>query len=321
MASYDLIIIGAGIAGMTAALSASKCGIEKILVIEKESCVGGIVNQLIHNNFGKTSLGKCITGPEYIQFILDELRQKNIDLLLNSNVLDISSDRVVTYVSPLEGVKDISASTVIFAMGAREKYSGNLNISTNTLTGIFTVGEAQRIVNLEGYVPGRNAIITAKDKWGFLLERRLIIEGVKISAVVLEEDFETIRNDEIDDIIEGFDIPIIDKSRIIGVSGKTRIDNVKLLSLEDGIVFDKECDCLLLSIAFIPEVEGIKKLKVDIDERTSAIKIDENYMTSIDGFFACGNIIYGEDVFKFSEIDGTECGTKAAEYIKKYFFK
>ena len=235
--------------------------------------------------------------------------------------MDISSDRVVTYVSPLEGVKDISASTVIFAMGAREKYSGNLNISTNTLTGIFTVGEAQRIVNLEGYVPGRNAIITAKDKWGFLLARRLIIEGVKISAVVLEEDFETIRNDEIDDIIEGFDIPIIDKSRIIGVSGKTRIDNVKVLSLEDGSVFDKECDCLLLSIAFIPEVEGIKKLKVDIDERTSAIKIDENYMTSIDGFFACGNIIYGEDVFKFSEIDGTECGTKAAEYIKKYFFK
>ena len=320
MPNYDLIVIGAGIAGMTAALGAAKSGIERILIIEKESFVGGIINQCIHNGFGKKLIGECVTGPEYIQYVKDEIQKQNIDLILNSNVLDISSDRVVTYVSPTEGVKEVSASAVIFAMGAREKYSGNIMISTNTLTGIFTVGEAQRIVNLDGYIPGRNAIITAKDRWGFLLARRLIIEGGKVSAVVLEEDYKNVETDEIHQIIEGFDIPIIDKCRIIGIEGNTRINSAKLLNLEDGSTIDKECDCLLLSVGFIPESGRLKKLKIEIDEKTLAPKVND-YMTSVDGFFACGNIIYGEEALKISEIDGIQRSEKAAEYIKRYFLK
>lgn len=318
MSNYNLIVIGAGIAGMTAALGAAKSGIEKILIIEKEPFVGGIINQCIHNGFGRKLIGECVTGPEYIQYIKEEIQKQNIDLILNSNVLDISSNRVVTYVSPTEGVKEVSANAVIFAMGAREKYSGNIMISTNTLTGIFTVGEAQRIVNLDGYIPGKNAIITAKDRWGFLLARRLIIEGGKISAVILEEDYESIKTDEIHGIVEGFDIPIIDKSRIIGIEGNTRINSVKLLNLENGIIIDKVCDCLLLSVGFIPETGRLKKLKVEIDEKTLAPKVND-YMTSVSGFFACGNIIYGEEALKIYEIDGIECGEKVAEYIKKYF--
>lgn len=320
MPSYDLIIIGAGIAGMTAALGAAKSGIERILIIEKEASVGGIVNQCIHNGFGKKLMNECVTGPEYIQFVKDEVQKHNVDIILNSNVLDISSDRVVTYVSPAEGVKEVSASAVIFAMGAREKYSGNIMISTNTLTGVFTVGEAQRIVNLDGYIPGRNAIITAKDRWGFLLARRLIIEGGTVSGVVLEEDFSCIETEEIHKIIEGFDIPIIDKSRIVGITGDTRINCVELLNLEDGITMEKQCDCLLLSVGFIPEVGRLKKLKIEIDENTLGPKVND-YMTSVNGFFACGNIIYGEESLKISEIDGIECGQKAAEYMKKYFLK
>ena len=318
MSNYNLIVIGAGIAGMTAALGAAKSGIEKILIIEKEPFVGGIINQCIHKGFGRKLIGECVTGPEYIQYIKEEIQKQNIDLILNSNVLDISSNRVVTYVSPTEGVKEVSANAVIFAMGAREKYSGNIMISTNTLTGIFTVGEAQRIVNLDGYIPGKNAIITAKDRWGFLLARRLIIEGGKISAVILEEDYESIKTDEIHGIVEGFDIPIIDKSRIIGIEGNTRINSVKLLNLENGIIIDKVCDCLLLSVGFIPETGRLKKLKVEIDEKTLAPKVND-YMTSVSGFFACGNIIYGEEALKIYEIDGIECGEKVAEYIKKYF--
>lgn len=320
MPSYDLIIIGAGIAGMTAALGAARSGIERILIIEKEAFVGGIVNQCIHNGFGKKLMNKCVTGPEYIQFVQDEVQKHHVDIILNSNVLDISSDRVITYVSPAEGVKEVSASAVIFAMGAREKYSGNIMISTNTLTGVFTVGEAQRIVNLDGYIPGKNAIITAKDRWGFLLARRLIIEGGTVSGVVLEEDFSCIETEEIHKIIEGFDIPIIDKSRIIGIKGDTRIDCVELLNLEDGSTMEKQCDCLLLSVGFIPEVGRLKKLKIELDESTLGPKVND-YMTSVNGFFACGNIIYGEESLKISEIDGIECGQKAAEYMKKYFLK
>lgn len=320
MPSYDLIVIGAGIAGMTAALGAAKSGIERILIIEKEAFVGGIINQCIHNGFGKKLMGKCVTGPEYIQFVKDEIEKQNIDLILNSNVFDINSDRVVTYVNPNEGVKEVSASSVIFAMGAREKYSGNIMISTNTLTGIFTVGEAQRIVNLDGYIPGRNAIITAKDKWGFILARRLIIEGGVVSAIVLEEDFKLIETDEIDEIMEGFNIPIIDKSRVVGIEGNTRINCVKLLNLEDGSIINKECDCLLLSVGFVPESQMLKKLKIDLDQRTLGPKVND-FMTSVNGFFACGNIVYGEDALKMAEINGMECGEKAAEYIKKYFLK
>ena len=318
MPSYDLIIIGAGIAGMTAALGAARQGIGKILVIEKESSVGGIINQCIHNGFGKKLIGEYVTGPEYIQYIKDEIQKENIEIILNSNVLDINRDRVVTYVSPSEGVKEVNAKAIIFAMGAREKYSGNIMISTNTLTGIFTVGEAQRIVNLDGYIPGKNAIITAKDRWGFLLARRLLIEGGSVSAVVLEDSFKNVESKEINDIIDGFGISIIEKSRIIGIEGNTRISSVKLLNLEDGRTINKECDCLLLSVGFIPETVRIKKINIEIDERTLGPKIND-YMTSTDGFFACGNIVYGEDVLKISEIDGIECGEKAAAYIKKYF--
>lgn len=318
MPSYDLIIIGAGIAGMTAALGAARQGIGKILVIEKESSVGGIINQCIHNGFGKKLIGEYVTGPEYIQYIKDEIQKENIEIILNSNVLDINRDRVVTYVSPSEGVKEVNAKAIIFAMGAREKYSGNIMISTNTLTGIFTVGEAQRIVNLDGYIPGKNAIITAKDRWGFLLARRLLIEGGSVSAVVLEDSFKNVESKEINDIIDGFGISIIEKSRIISIEGNTRINSVKLLNLEDGSTINKECDCLLLSVGFIPETVRIKKLNIEIDERTLGPKVND-YMTSTDGFFACGNIVYGEDVLKISEIDGIECGEKAASYIKKYF--
>lgn len=319
MPNYDLIVIGAGIAGMTAALSAARAGIEKILIIEKESCVGGITNQCIHNGFGKTIMNKCVTGPEYIQFIEDSIKKESIELVLNANVLDISRDKVVTYVNPNEGVKEVRGNAIILAVGAAEQYSGNIMISTNMLTGVFTVGEAQRIVNLYGYIPGRNAIITAKDKWGLLLARRLIIEGGSISAVVLEEDFKSIENDEIHKIIDGFDIPIVDKARIIEIEGKTRISSVTLQSLEDGTILKKDCDCLLLSVGFIPKTGIVKKLKMDIDKKTSGLKVS-NYMTSSAGFFACGNIIYGEDVLKMSDVNGIECGEKAAEYIKNTFF-
>jgi len=202
-------------------------------------------------------------------------------------------------------------------MGSRERYSGNVIIPTNGLTGIFTVGEAHRIINLDGYLPGRKTIIIAKNKWGFIVARRLIIEGGSVEGLVIENKFVDMADSEIHNIVNGFDIPIIENSRVIEIEGNTRIEKVKIMNLNDNEIEEKECDSLFLSVGFIPENTILKKLKIDMDNEILGPKV-VNFETSIDGFFACGNIIYGEKALHMKETDGIECGIKAAEYIKKY---
>ena len=319
MPDYDLIVIGAGISGMTAAIGAANEGIEKILVIEKEACVGGIINQCIHNGFGEKFMGEPVTGPEYVDFIEKKLVDNSqIELLLNTKVLDTTSEKKVTYVNSKDGVKSITAGAIIFSMGAKERYSGRIVFPTNGLTGIFTVGEAHKIINLEGYLPGRNAVIVVKDKWGFLVARRLIIEGGNISCIVIEKSFEEIVDEEILDIIDGFEVEIIENSRVIEIEGTTRIEKLKIKNLNDQKIQERECDSLLLSVAFLPEISILRKLNLDIESKVLGIKVSE-FETSLDGFFACGNIVYGEDAFHMAEADGIECGEKAAQYVKKIY--
>ena len=316
MPNYELIIIGAGIAGMTAALGAVREGITKILIIEKESCVGGIINQCIHNGYGKNFLDESVTGPEYINFIERQLGEFEIELLLNTTVLDVTKEKVVTYVNSKDGIKELKAESIIFAMGARETYSGNVIIPTNGLTGIFTVGEAHRIINLEGYLPGRRTVIIAKNKWGFIVARRLLVEGGNIEGIVIENTFEEIASEEIHNIIDGFDIPIIENSRVIEIEGKTRIEKLKIVNLNDNVIMEKECDSLLLSVSFLPEISILKKLNLDINSKMLSPEVTD-FKTSLDGFFACGNIIYGENALFMEETDGIQCGIKAAQYVKK----
>jgi len=317
MLSYDLIVIGAGIAGMTAAMGAANLGVKKILVIERESSVGGIINQCIHSGFGEKFLGEQVTGPEYIDYIQKQLDKSCIEIILNTTLLDVTREKVLTYVNSNEGVKEVTFGAIIFAMGSKERYSGNVVIPTNGLTGIFTVGEAHRIINLEGYLPGRNTLIIAKDKWGFIVARRLIIEGGNIEGVVIENSYEDIIDSEIHNIIDGFQIPIIENSRVIEIEGNTRIQKVKIMNLKDNKIQEKACDSLLLSVGFIPENSIIKKLKIDIDSEILGPEVID-FKTSVDGFFACGNIIYGENALHMQETDGVECGLKAAQYIKRY---
>ncbi|OOM74484.1 NAD(P)/FAD-dependent oxidoreductase [Clostridium sp. BL-8] len=319
MPDYDLIIVGAGIAGMTAAIGAAREGIKKVLIIEKESSVGGLINQCIHNGFGKRFLNELVTGPEYVDFIERQLNGDFIEVILNTTVLDVTREKVITYVNSKDGVKDITAGAIIFAMGAREKYSGNVVIPTNGLTGIFTVAEAHRIINLEGYLPGRNTIILAKDKWGFIVARRLIIEGGNIEGIVIEKSFKELADEEIHEIIEGFDIPIIENSRITEIEGETRIKKLKIVNLNNQVVEERNCDSLLLSVGYLPEISILKKLNMNIDKRILGPEVAE-FQTSVDGFFACGNIIYGENALHMEEADGIECGVKASQYIKKYIY-
>jgi thioredoxin reductase len=319
MPSYDLIVVGAGIAGMTAAVAAVKEGIKKILIIEKEAFVGGIINQCIHNGFGEEFLDEPVTGPEYINFVEKQLDMSCIEVKLNTTLLDVTGEKVVTYVNSKEGVKDATFGAIIFAMGSRERYSGSIVIPTNGLTGVFTVGEAHRIITLDGYLPGRKTIIIAKDKWGFIVARRLIIEGGIVEGVIIEKKFEEIADSEIRSIVEGFDIPIIQDSRVIEIEGNTRIEKVKIMNLKDNEIDEKRCDSLFLSVGFIPENTIPKKLKMDLDSDILGPKVVD-FQTSIDGFFACGNIIYGENALHMKETHGIECGIKTAEYIKKYIY-
>ena len=319
MIKYDLIIIGAGIAGMTAAIGAARQGIKDILIIEREAHLGGILNQLIHNGFGEKFIGAKITGPEYIDFLKNEMENLNIKMMLNSSVLEVSGEKLVTYVNPTDGVTEVRARSIIFAMGAREKFNGNVMISTNGLTGIFTLGEGHCQVNLEGYLPGGYTIITGTNKWAFLVARRLIIEGGKVEGVILEKSFDEVVDDDIKDIIEGFNIPIIENSKIVQVDGKVRVESVKILNTKDNTVIEKQCDSLLLSVGFVPDTSIIKKLKLDINKSTEGPAVN-HYKTSKDGFFACGSILYGESIFKMDEVDGLDCGIKAAKYIQKYMY-
>jgi thioredoxin reductase len=220
MPTYDLIIIGAGIAGMTAAIGAARSGIKQILVIEKEARAGGLMNQFIHNGFGEELLGEIVTGPEYVDAIEKKLKQLGVEVLLNTTVLEINEEKIVTYVNPEDGVKDVTARGIILAMGAKEAYLGNVVIPLNGLTGIFSVGEAHRIINFEGYLPGRRTVIIAKDRWAFIVARRLLIEGGKVEGVVIEKTFEEIVDEEIRNIIHGFDIPIIENSRVVEIQGE-----------------------------------------------------------------------------------------------------
>lgn len=269
MLNYDLIIIGAGVSGMTAALGAAESGLKKILLIDREENIGGLVNQCIHNGFGRKFMGESVTGPEYIQFLKDELKKTEVDIRVNSTVLDITVNKTVTYVNPVDGVREVTAGAIIFAMGCKERFSGNVDIATNGLTGVFTVGEAQRIVNVEGYLPGKSSVITAKDKWGFILARRLIIEGGNVKAVIVENKFEDMADEEVLDIIDGFDIPIVERSKIVHIFGDVRITTVEAVNLDTKETTNYDCDCLILSVGFVPENSKLKKLKIELDDKTN----------------------------------------------------
>ncbi|MDY3828741.1 MAG: FAD-dependent oxidoreductase [Clostridium sp.] len=318
MKEYNLIIIGGGLSGMTAALSAMEEDTSNVLIIERESNLGGLLNRFICNGFGKKLLNVDLTGPEYINFIENKLRSYPVEIKLNTEVLEVSEERVITYVNSYEGVTKVKGNAVILATGCREKLTGSLTIPINNIAGIYTVGNVQKIINLEGYLPGREPVVIAENRWAFMSTRRMIIEGAKIKAFIIntQNGFEV--NDEIMRLIEGFNIPIMYNCEIEGVYGENRVEGVKIYSQENDAHTLIACDSLVLSVGYFPEVRIVNKTSMKMNEKTLAPVVN-NYETSVNGIFACGNLVYGLDAVLNTDINGGEVGNIVSKYLKSNF--
>ena len=313
MKNYDIVIVGGGISGMTAALSIAKGGIRKILIIERQKMIGGLLNQCIHNGFGEKLLGSKVTGPEYTNIIENELKEYNVEIKKDTEVIRITKDKDIHYTNSKEGIVEVHANAILMATGCREKFTGNVNIPINKYTGIYTIGSAQKIINSEGYLPGKNPIVIAKSKWAAIVARRLVIEGANVKALIINEFGDFKYDKEVEDIIEGFDIPVILNASVVDIYGNDRIEGIKINN--NGEISSISCDSLIMSVNYYPETELLRNIDVEIDDNTLSPKVHD-YMTNIPGIFACGNLIYGLEALIQEEIDGIEAGNRVLDYIK-----
>ncbi|SHE79876.1 sarcosine oxidase alpha subunit [Clostridium fallax] len=322
MLKYNIVVIGGGTAGMAAAIAAKENGIDKVLLLEREESLGGTLNQCIHNGFGKKVLSSPVTGPEYAQLLMDRINELEIEYKLNSMVLDLNKDKIVTYVNPDEGIVDIKGETIILANGSREKFTGNINIATNKFAGIYTVGTAQRFVNIHGYLPGKEVVMVGTSDISLIIARRLVLEGAKIKAIVESSSNLKANREGIRAIVDQFNIPVQFSTIVTEVTGKERIEGVTLAKLnEKGEIIDGSCekihcDSLLLSVGWMPENDLAKKANVEISKRTFGAKVNEFYETNREGIYACGNTIHAYSFADDTTLEGFAAGRRASEYLK-----
>jgi len=315
MVNYNLVIIGGGASGLTAGVEALKRGIKNVLIIERNNDLGGNLNVFIHKGFGESYLGEEVTGPELASALIREYKALGGEIKIETQVLEVTKDKIIYYVNPKEGIAEVSATTIIVASGCRDRYTGNIIVPIHKYTGIFTIGSAHRMVNLEGYLPGEEVVILGKSKWALILARRLIIEGAKIKAVI-DNSLNGFTTEEELDIVCGFDIPIINKSNVIEILGNERIEAVKIQN-DDKSITNIECDSLILSVGYFPEIDFLRKAKVKLDDEKQQL-ITNGYETSIKGVYACGTILMGEAGIAFSGEEGRKVGEIVADYLNKY---
>lgn len=310
MNKYDLIIVGAGASGLSAGVSALKSGIKSVLILEKEDVLGGNLNLFIDNGFGEYYLNNIVTGPELGSILIKDYKELGGEYKVNTRVLEINRDKIITYVNPNEGIQEVEANAIILAAGCREKYTGNIMIPIHKFTGIFTTGAAHRLVNYSGYLPGKEVIITGDDMWTFILARRLVIEGANLKGIVTER--KCFNRDELD-IVNGFNIPIIYTSEVIEIEGEERVNLAKVKNIETEEITSIECDSLILSVGYLPDNDFIRKMSLIMDgDRIYS----ENNKISVEGIFITGTMEKGiTDLFKSGE-NGFKVGKQVAKYLK-----
>ena len=321
MLNYDIVIVGGGPAGLAAAVSAKKNGAESILVLERDKELGGILNQCIHNGFGLHTFKEELTGPEYAQRFIDQLLEENIEYKLNTMVLDISKEKVVTAMNRSEGILEIQAKAVILAMGCRERSRGALNIPGYRPAGVFSAGTAQRLVNMEGYLPGREVVILGSGDIGLIMARRMTLEGAKVKVVAELLPYSGGLKRNIVQCLDDFGIPLKLSHTVVDIKGKERVEGITLAQVDEnrrpipGTEEFYECDTLLLSCGLIPENELSRELGVEMSPVTSGPLVNESLETNVEGVFACGNVLHVHDLVDFVSQEAQAAGKNAAEYV------
>lgn len=320
--NYNLVIIGGGPAGLAAASAARESGEESILILERDDRLGGILNQCIHNGFGLHTFQEELTGPEYAQRFIDKVEEAGIEYRLQTMVLDISSDRVVTAMSSEKGLYHIRAGAVILAMGCRERPRGALNIPGYRPAGIYTAGTAQRLVNIEGMMPGREVVILGSGDIGLIMARRMTLEGAKVKVVAELMPYSGGLKRNIVQCLDDFGIPLKLSHTVVDIEGKERVSGITLARVDGkgkpipGTEEHYSCDTLLLSCGLIPENELSSKAGVSLSPLHKGPVVNESLETDVEGIFACGNVLHVHDLVDFVSEEAAAAGRNAAAYVK-----
>ena len=321
MKHVQLAIIGGGPAGLAAAAAARKAGVEDLLIIERDRELGGILNQCIHAGFGLHTFSRELTGPEYARRFADQVRELNIPYLLNTMVLDLSPDRVLTLTGRETGLVQLDADAVILAMGCRERPRGALNIPGCRPAGIYSAGTAQRLVNMEGLMPGRDVVILGSGDIGLIMARRMTLEGAKVLACVEVMPYSGGLTRNIVQCLQDFDIPLYLSHTIVDIQGDTRVEKAIVAKVDEnrrpipGTEMEFDVDTILLSVGLIPENELTRQAGIPMDPHTKGAVVYENMETGIPGVFACGNVVHVHDLVDFVSGESDRAGAAAAAYV------
>lgn len=320
MKDYDIVIVGGGPAGLAAAIAAKEEGNDSILILERDHTLGGILNQCIHNGFGLHTFKEELTGPEYAARFVDRVMELKIDYKLDTMVMDIAQDKSVTAMNRTDGMFQIAAKAVVLAMGCRERPRGALNIPGYRPAGIYSAGTAQRLVNMEGYLPGKEVVILGSGDIGLIMARRMTFEGAHVQCVAELMPYSGGLKRNIVQCLNDYDIPLLLSHTVVDIEGKDRISGVVIAEVDErmkpvpGTEIHYACDTLLLSTGLIPENELSRAAGVAINPVTSGPFVNESFETGIPGVFACGNVLHVHDLVDYVSEEAKKAGAYAAAY-------